>query len=486
MAKLSFLEILKNTKDYWMSPIGSQKSFIPTTQTTLRNEPWKGATDKFIEFMCNNPIASSKRGKWINLFSNFQLMQCYQSNPVGNAVINIKADAWANMRYKILDLKNGEEIAINEYTADGGILKKLLFKPNPRESGIEWRKAYKVNYEVFGNSYVYASVPVGAEKTFDYKQISVMNNLPPANLETIITGKWLESTELSEIIEKYVLTNIDASTRDIDVNQVWQNNTPNIQLDENFVTGTSKLVALRDPLSNILGAFETRNVMIYNRGALGFLSSEKVAEGLGSIALDPDEIDKVQTAMDKYGTTWGQYQHIVSPLPMKYVRMAMSVKDLMVFEEVEADAIAVSNAFGVPEILVKYYITGATFENQAIAQRKLYDSTIIPESEDFMIGMNDFFRTEDNNIQILASFDHVAALQANKKDEAETNSKNGKTMNEAFFSGAVVYNDYLTALNLPNDKKFGDKRIWDLNPEQQAAIKAGAIATTNIQTNGNE
>jgi len=381
MAKVSLLERLKN---FGNKHPDAAKGFIPTSQTTLRNEPWKGATDKFIQFMCDNPLAVSKRGNWINVYNNTYLQECYLTNPIVNAVINIKADAWANMRYKIKDLSSGEIIPIDEYDADKGVLRKLLFKPNPRESGIEWRKAYKVNYAVFGNSYVYASVPIGAESFFDYKMISVMNNLPPANLKTEITGKWLEATELSEIIKFYELTNIDGSKTELATNKVWQNNTTNIRLNENFTQGMSKLVALREPISNIFGAYETRNVMIYNRGALGFLSSDKAAEGLGSIALDDSEIDQVQSAMDKYGTMRGQYNHIVTPLPMKYVRMAMSVKDLMVFEEIESDAIAVSNAYGVPDILVKYYVKGATFENQAIAERKLYDSTIIPESTNIL------------------------------------------------------------------------------------------------------
>lgn len=190
--------------------------------------------------------------------------------------------------------------------------------------------------------------------------------------------------------------------------------------------------------------------------------------------------------MNDYGTTYGQYKHIVSPLPMKYVRMAMSIADLKVFEEVESNAIAVANAYGVPELLVKYYVKGATFDNIKASERKLYDSTIIPESKDFMIGINNFFKTIDQGIEILATFKHVAALQTNQLDEAKTNQLNGRTKLEAFRTGAIVYNDYLESLNLPPDTEIGDKRIWDLDEEQQDAIGAGTFTTTNTTGNGNE
>ncbi len=469
--------------------IAPAKSYINTTQTTLRNKPYEGFTENMLAYLASNPLHISSQANWVNLSTSNYLQLAYLSNPVVNAVINILADAWANMKYKVRILKDDEIIALEDYDADGGKLKSLLLKPNPRESGFEWIKANRVNYGVFGNSFVYASVPIGAEIVgFDYQMISVLNNLPPANLKTVITGAWLEATEMDEIVKHYELTNIDSSITEIATNKVWHTNTNNIRLDENFTLGRSKLVALRDPISNIAGAYETRNVMIYKRGAIGFLSSEKAADGTGSIALDDREIDQVQKRMEIYGTMRDQYEHMILPLPMKYVRMAMSIKDLMVFEEIESDAVAISNAYGVPELLVKYYVKGATFENIATSERQLYDRTVIPDSKDFMFGLNNFFKTEESGIELLASFDHVAALQQNKKEESEVNSKNAETMRKAFFSGAVIYNDYLAALNLPDDPTIGLLRIWDLTPEQLLAIDAGKspTQTTNTNSDGNE
>jgi len=163
--------------------------------------------------------------------------------------------------------------------------------------------------------------------------------------------------------------------------------------------------------------------------------------------------------------------------------MAMSVKELQLFEEVESDSITVSNAFGVPELLTKNYVKGGTFENVKASEKRLYDSTIIPEARDYAVGFNSFLKTEELGIRLFPRFDHVAALQTDKKDEATTNSMNAKTAREAFYSGAIVYNDYLAAMNMANDDTIGELRIWDLPPEHIAIIKSSTSTTQNATSN---
>ncbi|MCP4984865.1 MAG: phage portal protein [Colwellia sp.] len=476
MAKTSFFNRLAKA----FKP-DTKKSFF--TNTSWRNNPQEGMTDNMLRFLLDNPFSPTKGANFLKLDQPELLIRCYETNPVVNAVINIKADALSNMKYEVKDLSNDEIIPLKDYDKDGGKLKELLSSPNPIQNGIEWLKQYKINYEVFGNGYIYAAVPVGAETIFDYTMINVLNNLPSANTKPIPTGKWLEATTKEEIIKFYEFLGADGTRTNLDTNKVWHTNTSNIRLDINYFEGVSKLCALQAPISNIAAAFETRNVMLTQRGALGFLSGDKKDEGLGSVALDDWEIDKAQKAMNKYGTLEGQYNHIISPLPLKYQRIAMSPKELQVFEEVESSAIAVSNEFGVPEILAKYYIKGATFENQREAEKRLYESTIIPESKDFVIGLNDFLKTKELGIQLLGSFDHLAILQSDKKDEAETNQINSNVTLEAFKTGAIVYNDYLASIPLPNDSEIGELRIWDLTPEQLTAIGVGS---TNVNTNTDE
>ena len=116
-------------------------------------------------------------------------------------------------------------------------------------------------------------------------------------------------------------------------------------------------------------------------------------------------------------------------------------------------------------------------------KRGLYDSTIIPEANDFVLGLNNFLKTKDLGIYLEVDFDHIASLQSDKKAEAMTNQINATTMLDAFKNGAVVYNDYLNALGLAHDDEIGELRIWDLEEEQLAAIGVNRI---DSPTNANQ
>lgn len=416
---------------------------------------------------------------WQNLSQLIYLLDCYYSNPVVNAIINIKAEAFANLRFKVKDLKTGEIIPLEQYDSDGGKLKRLLKKPNPLQTGSEWLRQLKVNYEVFGNGYVYGMIPVGWENNFTYQDIEVMNNLPPYCISPVLTGNWLTATKKEEIISKYVLKNFNNVNKDLHPNTVMHFNNTNIRFDSDFTVGKSDLLALTKPITNITKAYEARNVLIEKRGPQGAWTSELKDEAMGTVAMTDDQIADVQKAFSKYGLMDDQYTQVISPMPLKFQKTGFSTKDLMLFEEIESDAIAIATSKGVPELLAKYYVQGGTFENLDASEKRLYDSTIIPETEDFMLNFNNYFNTESLGIELLGAYDHLKILQSNKKEEAETTEKNSQTAERAFRSGAINYNDYLTAIGLPHNETIGELHIWDLSPKQQAAINKQIINEQN-------
>lgn len=413
---------------------------------------------------------------FISFDAPIKLLNSYKSNPIVNAVINIKANAFSNLRFKIEDLRTNEVFELKD--APDSNIKKLLTKPNAWQTSTEWKKMCKIHEGVFGNMYLYGSIPTGFR--FSGDNISVLNFLPPYLTKPIITGDWLDATDLSEIVREYQFKDVLRSNnlRKIPTEQVLHMNEPNITYDPQFVKGVSKLVALNKPISNIDKAFESRNVLIKKRGALGYLTSDRKSGDLGTMPLQPDDIEQIQDAYSKYGLLDNQYGLMILNQPVKYQEMGKSVKDLMLFEEVESSAIQVSNTFGVPELLTKAYVSGGTFENLQASERRLYDSTIIPETKIFIDGLNDFLKTEELGLKIHASFEHVKVLQNSKKEESETRQVDEQTALSSFKIGAFTYNQYLQAIGQPNDTQIGDLRIWDLQPNQIAAI----VSDNNVLT----
>lgn len=415
---------------------------------------------------------------WLDLTTPGSLLGQYKNNPAVNAVINIEANAFSNLRFKIKDLKSGEVTTLEESKDED--IKKLLKSPNPWQTTNEWLRSFRINKLVFGNGYLYASVPVGYENSFDYTDVKVLNVLNSYLITPKITGNWLEAEDITDVVSYYEFNNtLKSRVEKLDTLKILHINEPNIELDRNFVTGKSKLIALSKPISNIMGAFESRNVLIKKRGALGFLSSDKKDGDLGTLPLNEDEVEETQEGYQKYGLMSDQYQLLILNQPLKYQQMGMSVKELMLFEEVESSTIAIANSYGVPELLVKAYVKGGTFENLIASERRLYDSTIIPESEIFINGLNDFLKTKEKGIEIIGSFEHVKCLQKNQKEEAETHAIKERAVISAFRIGAITYNQYLQAIGLPNDPAIGEQKIWDLDEKKLEVIMSNQKKETN-------
>jgi len=422
-------------------------------------------------FMSGTPV-------WQNLAESAMQLDSYCNNPVVQAVINIKASAAANIKFKVKDLRTGDIIPLDEYDKDGGKLKELLSNPNPLQSTFEWKRQFEVYQAVFGNAISYASVPTGFENNFSYKDIVVINNLPSYLVAPVLTGKWLDAEKKNEIISKYVMRNGNGKDRDFSPNTIFHRNDINIQYDNDFVMGKSKLIALKMPITNIKIAYESRNVIGEKRGALGMITPDG-KDANGTVPLTDNEKKDAQKALEQYGLMKNQWQHMLTNAPLKFQKMAMNIGELKLFEEIESDAIAVANAYGVPELLVKYYITSGTFANLDASEKRLYTSTIIPESKDFVIGLNRFLNTKSEGIELIGSFDHVAALQINRKEEAITNSFNEKSALSAFKIGGITYNQYLERSDLPLNDTYGDKYIFDLKPEHRNIILGIKTTGTN-------
>lgn len=420
---------------------------------------------------------------WRNLSELTYLLKCYKENPVVQTIIDVKAKAWSNMKFSVKDIKSGEIIPLEDYDKDQGKLRDLIDQPNPLQSTSEWLMQSKVNLEVFGNMYKYASVPDGWENNFTYEDINAINNLPPYCVAPILTGKWLEATTKDEIIKEYKFSDINGEQRLFPTNQIFHANTVNITFDKNFTEGVSHLIALQKSISNIDVAFESLNVLLRERGALGMITSDKKDEALGSLPLNNDELELVQNQFkEHYGLRDGQWSQIISPMPLKYTKMGMNVKELGILEGIAVDVQSICHKYGVPESLVPYYIKkGGLAQENNNPEKRLYDSTIIPESSHYLKNLNNFLKTKEHGIQLLGSFDHLKVLQTNQKEEADTNKINEETSRNIFKMGGLTYGEYLSDTGrILDDSALSNLRIWDLDEKQLQAIGI----TTNTGNNG--
>jgi hypothetical protein len=190
----------------------------------------------------------------------------------------------------------------------------------------------------------------------------------------------------------------------------------------------SRIRSLEMPINNQIGAYESRNVLINYRGALGIFSRDISSSGqIPVAAITPKEKEGLQRDFKRYGLKEGQWQFIITSAALKWQSVSVPTKDLMLFEEVKASNEAICDKYGYPfELLANQ--SGTTFANRKEAGKDLYQNSIIPEAKSFYRQLNEFFDTAAYDIVIDKDYSKVPVLQEDEKERMAARL----TRNEAY------------------------------------------------------
>ena len=425
----------------------------------------------FRRTLYSSEIIGGNSSDWLSLAD---LSYIYTNVSAIRIVADIKANAKANMRLTPVDLK-GEQITKESATPDQKKIISLMEMPNPTQSTWEFLRLNSLYKEIWGRTFIHANVPSGYK--LNGTTIKSLVSLPTQYTFPIYTGKIISSTKRSDIISKYELR-FNTDVQSFDTDNILDRSDANINyLDDIYlspnhvydVNSCSKLLSLNKEITIYVNALNGRNSNIKNGGARGiFVSGKK--DALGIFNLTDKEKNSAQSELDKYGSMDNQKKYIVTTTPLQYQNIAFSPKDLMLLEETFQSMITISDVFQVPSDLVRLQIGGSGKEAEKELLKRLYTQTIIPESKDTADDLNKFLKTEDFGMKFVASFDHLDFLQEDKKDESIKNRNINIAYRDMFKSGAIVFNTWLRAMGLPEDKVYGEMRIFDLTPEQQSVI----------------
>ena len=406
----------------------------------------------------------------------------YNAVSAVRTVIDVKAQAMANVKFIVRDIDTQEIIPFNSDNKLANKLYNLLANPNPLQSTKEWVRAESIYYDVFGKSFTYASVPFGKQKYVRLDNIDTLTPLPAHNMRTYYTGMYFDALSVSDIIDHYewrdrsTMREFVAETILLRTNVVMD--IPSLSNNgDMYANELSKLYSLQKEISNFVISLESRNVMGKKRGALGvWVSGMKTNEGIMPLA-DKQKLD-AQNALSQYGTLEHQNQFVLTSAPLKFEKTAISPKELMLLEESWQDVVAIANSYGVPDVLVKLHIAGATFENQKEAEKRLYQRTVIPEMKDKVADLAEFLKLKDYGLTLEASYDHVAVLQENQKERAGTEKIKSATGKELFMAGIYTPNDWLTSLDkLAIEDDWANKRITEMT-DREIGIVTGKFSFT--------
>jgi hypothetical protein len=335
-------------------------------------------------FPTANQLWGVKTAVWIDTQNAWEL---FMTIPELRAVIDKRASMMSANKPVLID-KNGNLVQ-NHWLLD------LINKPNPMQSWADVVYSLSVNDALYSNAFAYSPL-----RSFNQRNIFV--TLPSGKIEIRTTGRTLKQMDVDGLIEGFRFKYDNEGFETLDLNDVIYLTTAD---GLNLIKPTSKLDALKYPLSNIKASYHKRNVLLENIGAIGILSAQKSDIG-GSIPMTPEEKHEIQR--DWYNRSKDEL--IITESQVNWQPMSYPTRDLMLFEELTADKLAIIDAYGLNYNLFSSD-KGATFTNVKDSIRMCYTDTIIPETQSMYDTIMQQFKLADEGYKLIADFSHLPVLQ---------------------------------------------------------------------------
>lgn len=327
--------------------------------------------------------------------------ELYRTTPQLSIVINKDAQMLSNGRFVVKNLKG--EVQENHEAL------KLLANPNAIQNQNSWLMDYQIQKNIYGNQFIYIN------RAYKSAFPSSLVNLNSAMVKVIKTGKYIKQTKIEDIIERYDVRENNGEYTPYDVNDVIFSQIIN---PNNPLMGLSPLHSLTMPISNIRGAYGFRNKIIVKSGALGILSSASKDQS-GGIPLNTAERQRIeQQHSNDYGIHDGQSSLIMTGSPLSWQSMSYPTKDLLLFEEVEADFKSIIDAYG-HNADIYSNLNNAKYSNMNEALRQTYQNRVIPEAEQLCFNLSNRLGLTAQGLILELDYSHIEVMKDNDKQLAE-------------------------------------------------------------------
>ena len=346
-----------------------------------------------------NQNYSTTKEEYVSINDNeFEL---YRTTPQLSIVINKDAQMLSNGRFVVKNLKG--EVQENHEAL------KLLANPNPVQNQNSWLMDYQIQKNIYGNQFIYVN------RAYNNAFPSTLVNLNSAYVKVVKTGKYVKQNNIEDIIQRYEVKESNGTitqyeVKDIIFSQIVNPNNP--------LMGLSPLHSLTMPISNIRGAYGFRNKIIVKSGALGILSSASKDQS-GGIPLNVQERQRIeQQHSNDYGIHDGQSSLIMTGSPLSWQSMSYPTKDLLLFEEVEADFKSIIDAYG-HNADIYSNLNNAKYSNMNEALRQTYQNRVIPEAEQLCFNLGNKLGLTEKGLILELDYSHIEVMKDNEKQVVE-------------------------------------------------------------------
>ena len=387
--------------------------------------------DRFVNqfkrlFPTQSQLWGKKDAVWVDVNDAWKL---YIEIPELRAVIEKRASMMSANKPCLYD-KNGEKVE-NHWLMD------MIHHPNAIQSWSDVVFSIGVQDALYSNVFCYSP-----KRTAGIRNLFVP--LPADKVKIHLTGKKLKQMDAEDLVSKFTFRYDDDTTESID----WEDMVYLITDDGmNIIKPVSRIETLRYPLSNIRAQYHKRNVLLENIGAIGILSAQNNDIG-GAIPMTPEEKQKIQN--DWYNRQKDEV--IITEANVDWKPMSYPTKDLLLFEELTADKLALIDAFGLSYNLFSQE-KGVTYTNVRDSIRMVYQDTIIPETQQMYDSIIKQFGLDKEGYYLKADFSHLPVLQDDEESKAITQKIKAETLEKIVAMGVELTSDEILILTDLNNQE---------------------------------
>ena len=162
---------------------------------------------------------------------------------------------------------------------------------------------------------------------------------------------------------------------------------------------------------------------------------------------------------------------IITESQVNWQSMSYPTRDLMLFEELTADKMAIIDAYGMNANLFSSE-KGSTFSNVKDSIRMVYTDTIIPETQQMYDSICHQLGLDKEGIRIEACFDHLPVLQADELAEYQALTEKVTAYNLLLNDGVITKEQYAA--------EFG----YELEPIDKAQAQQNGLIQAQTELRG--
>lgn len=332
-------------------------------------------------------------------FSYGNLMAIAQTVPHLNTVISKGAEMFSNAIVRHVD-KNGKDVTNSDVL-------KLLNNPNPIDGSFQ-ALMYKfyANNAVYNNSFFYKNY--GRAKEYRGKDLpSLLWCLPSGEVKINLSGKIYRQPSIEDIILDYVLFLDPEPYMPDEIIYVTEG------ITANGISSGNRIEALQIELSNIMMALKSLNIILGDRGMIGFFTTESKDES-GALPIKNTLKKRIKDTYQRQNSVDSNESHIgIFTQKTEFHPMTFDVAQLQILPQLEDSFCNICAAFGIDRDIFPS-TKGATFENKEQGLKQTYQNTMQPLANKLMARFTAEFGLAEKGERLIADYSWLPVM----KDDA--------------------------------------------------------------------